>query len=189
MRVLALCGSPRPAGNTAFLLQSLAERVRKLGHTAEVLHLPDLRIQECNGCLVCEATDCTGDCTLVDDMQAMAVPKLLAADAVVLGSPTYFDLPSAQIKRFMDRTNMILSRLTEKKLSFGLVVVGQSGIDSLDATCRALRRYCQICGMTEVEASPVLAVARDEGDVRSNPSAMRDTERLAEALVRARDVP
>lgn len=188
MKVLALCGSPRTKGNTAYILKNIVEEIRRQGHVAEIIHLSELDIMECNGCLVCEETECTGDCTIHDDIQAYVIPQLLTCDAIVLGSPSYFGLPTAQMKRFMDRSNMVLSQVTKRGLRYGLVVVGQSEKASLDATCRALRRYCKILGMREVAGSPVRAIARDEGDVRNDKSALEAAERLARSLISPRGV-
>jgi multimeric flavodoxin WrbA len=185
MKVLALCGSPRANGNTSQLLAVVARELRSQGHSVDILNLGDLAIADCNGCLVCEETECSGDCSIEDDMQRRVVPLLLAADAIILGSPSYFDMPSAQIKRFMDRSNMVLNRITKKGMACALVVVGQSEMASLNAACRALRRYTKICGMKEVRGSPVRVIARDEGDVRASKSAIDEAKGLANGLIAA----
>lgn len=186
MKVLALCGSPRPNGNTSYLLKRIVEEIKGQSHDAEFIQLSKFNIAECNGCLICEETECSGDCTINDDMQAYVIPQMLSCDAIILGSPSYFDLPTAQMKRFMDRSNMILGQVIKRALRYGLVVVGQSDKASLDATCRALRRYCRIFGMKEVAGSPVKAIARNEGDVSRNYSTLEAAERLAHSLISPR---
>lgn len=177
-----MCGSPRKEGNTAFLLGEIVSRLKGMGISAECLMLIDLRIGLCDGCLRCEVTDCTGDCSIDDDMGRLVVPKLMDADALIIGTPSYFDLPTALVKNFMDRTNMILGRLTEKALPCGIVVVGQSDMESLNTACEAVRRYCRICEMQEVEHSPVAAVARDCGDVRGDSDAVGKARELADSV-------
>ena len=188
MKVLALCGSPRKTGNTSYLLDIVVKEVIRRGHIAECLHLSELDIADCNGCLMCEETECNGDCTINDAMQSIVIPQLLTSNAIVLGTPSYFDLPTAQIKRFMDRSNMVLNKLSNLRLRYGLVVVGQSEKKSLDATCRALRRYSRICCMKEVQGSPVRVIARNEGDVHTDEAAIAAAIRLARSLIGVRKV-
>jgi len=181
-KVLAVCGSPRVSGNTAFLLRTMVEDLVAAGGDAKFLMLSNLSIEDCNGCLICEETDCTGDCSINDDMQKTVIPELLSTDALILGTPSYFDLPSAQLKRFMDRTNMILSKLTNKSLALGIVVTGQSEIPSLKATCEAVRNYCRICHMKESRKSPILVIARDVGDASKNLEAIKSVKALGRNL-------
>lgn len=182
MKLLAICGSPRKKGNTAYLLKLTIEHLNMEGVDTRFLMLSDLTIEDCNGCLVCEDTNCTGDCSIEDDMQKIVMPELLSSDALVLGTPSYFDLPSAQMKRFMDRTNMILTKLTEMKLPVGIVVVGQSEIVSLEAACEAVRNYCRICEMKEAQRSPVFAIARDIGDASKSADAINAAKELGREL-------
>ncbi|MCL0058670.1 flavodoxin family protein [Dehalococcoidia bacterium] len=182
MKVLAICGSPRIKGNTSSLLKSMVEHLNAEGVDTQLLMLSDLKIEDCNGCLVCEDTDCTGDCTIEDDMQKMVVPELLSSNALVLGTPSYFDLPTAQMKRFMDRTNMILTKLTKRKLPVGIIIVGQSEIASLEAACEAVRHYCGICEMNEVKRSPVFVIARDIGDASRNTDAINAVKELGREI-------
>jgi multimeric flavodoxin WrbA len=182
MNLLGISGSPRPKGNTSYLLSTVADAAQKTGATVTLLTLCDLNIADCDGCMVCERTDCRGDCSIQDDMDSIVVPALLSADALILGTPTYFDLPSAQLKRFMDRTNMILNQLADRSLTVGIIVVGQSELSSLQYAHSAVRRFCDICKMREVEGSPVFAIARDIGDAAGNSVAVQAARRLAREL-------
>jgi len=57
------------------------------------------------------------------------VLKLLKADAIVIGSPVYFNSVPAQTKAFIDRTWCIRGRLRNK--TGGAIVVGRRcGIES-----------------------------------------------------------
>ena len=46
-------------------------------------------------------------CEIVDDMSQVPIPMLLQSDAIVLGSPVYFDHVSAQLEAFIYRTGSI----------------------------------------------------------------------------------
>jgi multimeric flavodoxin WrbA len=49
-----------------------------------------------------------------DDMETVVIPKLLNADAVVVGTPVYFNNVTAQLKAFIDRTWSIRGKLINK---------------------------------------------------------------------------
>jgi multimeric flavodoxin WrbA len=117
-------------------------------------------------------------------MTKIVAPRLLAADGLIIGTPSYFDLPTGLLKVFMDRSNAILAELTEKKLPYGLVVVGQSNMESLSFATQALERFCGICGMECVPDGHVKAIARDVADVQRNESNMKAARRLGLSLSR-----
>ena len=56
-------------------------------------------------------------------MRNKITPMLLESDAIILGSPVYFNNVSAQVKAFMDRTWCLRGRLRNK--IGGVVVVGR----------------------------------------------------------------
>jgi len=82
MRVLCVSGSPRSEGNTDYLLKML---VSELG--GELIRLADCQFAHCTACWNCRDA---GRCLFNDDMTAKIVPRLLASDVVVLGSPIFF---------------------------------------------------------------------------------------------------
>jgi multimeric flavodoxin WrbA len=49
-----------------------------------------------------------------DDMKTVVIPKLLNADAIVVGTPVYFNNVTAQLKAFIDRTWSIRGKLMNK---------------------------------------------------------------------------
>lgn len=169
MKVLAICGSPRNNGNTAYLLENICNELNKRRINSKLLKLADYKIEMCSGCLICEETNCIGDCSIKDDMHNVIYNMILEADMLILGTPSYFDMPSGLLKNFLDRSNAILSKIIDKKYKYGLVVVGQSEITSLDSVCDSLRKYCNICEMDEVIKSPLKLIVRDIGEAEKNP--------------------
>lgn len=99
MNVVGISGSPRKSGNTAYLLKQVLEEINKHGIDTELIHLADLSIADCLGCEGCRNSYA---CVIKDDMQQL-YPLLANADAVVLGSPTYFYDVTALMKAFLDR--------------------------------------------------------------------------------------
>lgn len=101
MEVVAICGSPRPKGNTATLIEALLEGAREAGAKTTRFDPARMRIQDCNAgdeCLVsAEAT-----CALDDDMAAIYA-ALLRSDAWVFGTPVYHANVTGTLKRVIDR--------------------------------------------------------------------------------------
>jgi len=65
----------------------------------ELIFLGDYNIADCTGCEGCKDTY---QCVIDDGMQKI-YPRLLEADAIILGSPTYFYNVTADVKAFIDR--------------------------------------------------------------------------------------
>ena len=96
--ILGICGSARKTGNTATLLK---EVLQSTGMKSELIFLSDLVIGFCTGCLSCRQN--RGICVKKDDMQGL-IEKLLAARALVFGSPNYYYDVSGLMKNMIDRT-------------------------------------------------------------------------------------
>jgi len=103
--VVGIAGSPRLNGNTAYAVQRALDVIAGEGLETEFITLADKNIGFCTGCYACRATH---TCVIDDDMQPI-YEALRRADGLVLGSPVYMGLVSAQLKAFMDRT--VLFRL------------------------------------------------------------------------------
>lgn len=99
MKVIGIVGSKRKNGNTSYLVQETLEEVKKQGIETELIFLGDYVIKDCTGCEGCKDTY---ECVINDDMQKI-YPLLLEADAVIIGSPTYFYNVTADMKAFLDR--------------------------------------------------------------------------------------
>ena len=105
MKVLGIVGSKRRHGNTSELVQEALSPFKNDNDTTELIFLDDYNIEGCRGCEGCRETF---KCIVNDDMQRL-YPLLLEADALILGSPTYFYNVSADIKAFIDRCYCLVS--------------------------------------------------------------------------------
>lgn len=99
MKVIGISGSPRKKGNTSYLINEALGEVKKLGIDTQMIALSDYTIADCCGCEGCRKTY---KCVIKDDMQKL-YPQILEADALILGSPTYFYDVTAITKAFLDR--------------------------------------------------------------------------------------
>ena len=95
MQIIGISGSPRDK-NTNYMLRTV---LNATGRDYELITLKNRDIKPCNVCGGCYKSH---QCVVKDGMQEI-YDKLLKADIIVLGSPTYFDNVSALMKAFIDR--------------------------------------------------------------------------------------
>jgi len=148
MNVIAINGSPKENGNTAQALQVLLGEVQKKGIETELVTIGHEMIHGCIGCTRCREAQ-NGTCVAFpNDAVNALMPKLAVADAIVLGSPTYFAGINGTMKSFLDRVFYVaLSNGGLFRLKFGTAVVvlrrggGTAAFDELN-------KYLQISEMT-----------------------------------------
>ena len=103
MKVLALNSSPRMGkGSTAAILTPLLEGMAQEGADVELVYVHQLDIKPCLGCFTCW-TRTPGRCVQRDDMDDL-LPKLAAADTLVMATPLYVDGMTSTMKAVLDRT-------------------------------------------------------------------------------------
>lgn len=175
MKVLGICGSPRK-GNTEWMLTKVLESARAEGAETELLLLRDRDIGTCRGCLTCEVGDDRqpGVCIIKDDMEGM-LPKMLAADAIVFGTPVYFYMLSGLLKDFMDRTIPIWPLLKGKRAA-GVAVAN----DTMGRALENLKTYTDLCEMQWI--GDVSALAEEPGEVAENEAVAELLSGLGEKL-------
>jgi len=178
MKVVGICGSPRK-GNTEWMMKKLLEAVAKGSIETELILLRDEKIKGCKGCLKCEAggKERDGHCKVGDDMGSINV-KLLKADALVFGTPVYFEMLSGLLKNFMDRTCPIWPKL-EGKYAAGIAVAEEGIGKAIDN----LKTYSSVCGMQWV--GQVTALAKTKGQVAEDKDVPERIDQLAKSLVDA----
>ncbi len=101
MKILAINGSPNER-STHFLLKTILDELEKLGAQIELVNLSEYRILPCKGCDFCLKE---GRCCQEDDIFKI-IRKMEEADAIIIGSPTYFGNVSGLVKNLIDRSRM-----------------------------------------------------------------------------------
>jgi multimeric flavodoxin WrbA/putative sterol carrier protein len=100
-QVAVVNGSPHVGfGNTSQMIALLREGLEPEGFAVEEIFLSQHEIKPCTGCAVCLEK---GACWIRDDHKQL-VQRLLAADALILASPTYFQNVTGLMKTFLDRS-------------------------------------------------------------------------------------
>lgn len=98
-KVLGIVGSKRKNGNTAFLVNQALSQLASKDIQTECIYLSDYSISGCTGCEGCQTTY---KCIIKDDMQQL-YPLIEEADAIIMGSPTYFYNVSSDVKTLIER--------------------------------------------------------------------------------------
>ena len=98
MKILAICGGMREESNTNKLVKKIAE---SSGCDYELVDMGKIEVKPCTGCSECMMND--GKCPIEDDMQGI-YEKLMEADGIILGSPTYYMNVSGVVKCLIDRS-------------------------------------------------------------------------------------
>ena len=130
MFALAISGSPRKNGNTAILLNTVLEPLRQTGWETELFELAGKKIRGCLSCGVC-MNKRDGHCAVKNDvLHEELFAKMLRADAIVLGSPTYFAGITPEIKAVIDRAGFVAlanGGLFAGKIGAGVVAARRGG--------------------------------------------------------------
>ena len=106
MYALAINGSPRKAGNTELLLKEVLSELKSAGWETELEKVGGTAIRGCIACEKCfENKD--NECSVKKDKFNTIFSKMLKADAMILGSPTYFAAVSADLKALIERAGYV----------------------------------------------------------------------------------
>ena len=129
MKVVAFNGSARKEGNTAILLNIVLEELKAEGIETEMYSLAGKPIQGCIACFKCfENKD--RRCAVTRDIVNECIQKMIEADGILLGSPTYFADVSAGMKALIERTGMVGRAnvdLYKRKVGAAVVAVRRAG--------------------------------------------------------------
>ena len=106
MKIVAVLGSPRLNGNSAFVAGRFLEAARNLGAHTRSFALNALAYRGCQACMSCKKT--SEVCVLKDDLSEV-LEAVREADVIVLASPVYFGDVTGQMKLFIDRTYCYLT--------------------------------------------------------------------------------
>ncbi|MBU1228586.1 MAG: flavodoxin family protein [Proteobacteria bacterium] len=119
MKIIAINGSPRKDGNTRLLLETVLEPLAKAGWDTELVQIGGRDLHGCRACGKCFELR-NQRCAFGKDILNGVLEKMLAADAILLGSPTYFTDVSAEMKALIDRAGVV-------SLANGCLLAGKVG--------------------------------------------------------------
>jgi len=129
MKVLAINGSARLNGNTAIMLNTALAVLAAEGIETELVQFGPKGLQGCIACHKCfENKD--KRCAVDDDRMNGYIEKMVAADGILLGSPTYFADVTTNMKSLMDRAGMVARAnedMFQRKVGAAVVTARRGG--------------------------------------------------------------
>ncbi|WXG47331.1 MAG: flavodoxin family protein [Candidatus Atabeyarchaeum deiterrae] len=175
--VFGIVGSPKKSGNVDLLVSEVLRGAASQGAETHKIYLNDLHIRPCQSCGV---DPYPKHCLLEDDMKVV-YSALEISDALVLGSPVYFDSVSAQTKLMIDRINCLMPfveradgtsgferRLNKRKRGIFIAVAGtEQEFNTISTTVKGFFSWANVELIESIlyphEDSKLGSVAKDLG--------------------------
>lgn len=104
MKIVVVNGSPRRTKNTATLLEKAIEGAREKGAEIEKINLYEYDFNGCKSCFSCKLAGLGNNrmCVIKDDAKPL-LEKCLQADALLFGTPIYYDNITGVMRSFLER--------------------------------------------------------------------------------------
>jgi multimeric flavodoxin WrbA len=180
MKVLAICGSPRPRGNTWHLLHEAIRVLEQQGLETEYVSLHDRDIRPCLACEKCAQEK--NRCSQEDDFNAL-YEVMAQADGLIVGSPVYFGSATPDMMALLDRAGYVArmgDNVFARKVGSPIVVARRAGVNF---TYAQLLFFFMIMGMV-VPGSTYwpIAYGRQPGEVTKDEEGIKTVAALAENI-------
>jgi len=183
MYAIAINGSPRKGGNTEHLLNEVLAPLKDAGWETEVIRIGGTGLRGCTACSGCFKSK-DNKCVLKEDEFNGIFEKFLKADALILGSPTYFADVTAEMKALIDRTGYVArggGSLFSRKIGAALAVARRAGTMNVYQT---INNFFLINDMIVPGSSYWnVSLSRDPGDYAEDAEANGVMEHLAENIL------
>jgi multimeric flavodoxin WrbA len=179
MKIVAIVGSPRPKGNTNYLVDQALDEAQKYGVETEKVVLSDYEVKPCVGHDDCPSFD---SCLQKDDA-AWILEKFRTATGVILATPVYYYNVSAQMKAFIDRNYFIYKHGQKYQAeTVGIIVVAeQIGIED---TLHTLKQFVDEFEVSDDNVFTASGYATRVGDIRYNPSLIEAARNVGRQMAR-----
>lgn len=118
MKILFLNASPRKKGHTTRVLRLIKEHIGS-GHQIDWVDVNTLNIKPCRSCLKCRPGN---ECILPPDDGHHVARLIHDADALVMGSPTYFGNITGPLKTLIDRSLTAFEEIAANGLEMPLPI-------------------------------------------------------------------
>lgn len=182
MKVIAFNGSARKEGNTSILLNMVFDELKAEGIGTEMYSLAGKPIQGCIACYKCFENK-NKRCAVEKDIINECIQKMIEADGILLGSPTYFADVSAGMKALMERCGMVSRAngdMFKRKVGAGVVAVRRAGAMHV---FNSLNSFFLI-GQMVIPGSSYwnLAIGRQPGEVNNDAEGVQTMKNLGKNM-------
>jgi len=182
-KVILLCGSPRPKGNTMQVLEECVKVMAKSGVEGEIIPLAGKKIQACIACYRCAKEK---RCVQEDDL-APIIERLRRKDVggFIVGSPVYFGSARGDVMNALQRIGMV-NRACDGFLSGkvgGPIAVARRGAHTV--TLQQMLMFFLISDMV-VPGSTYwnMVIGRNIGEAQNDKEGMETIRHFAENVAR-----
>ncbi|HIJ60910.1 MAG TPA: flavodoxin family protein, partial [Nitrospirae bacterium] len=180
--VVAFNGSSRRGGNTFMLLSTVLDVIKNEGIETELFELSGQKIQGCIACYKCFQNK-NKRCAVDNDIVNECIQKMLSAEGILLGSPTYFSNVSASMKALIERAGMVARAnddMFQRKVGAGVVAVRRAGAIHVFSSLN----YFFLIGQMIVPGSSYwnLARGREVGEVMNDDEGIKTMKTLGKNI-------
>jgi multimeric flavodoxin WrbA len=182
MKAVAINGSPRPGGNTEILLKQALAPLAAAGWETEFIQIGGKPIRGCLACYQCFKKK-DFQCSQKNDGFNPCFEKMVAADAILLGSPTYFSDVSAEMKALLDRAGLVAlanGGLFRGKIGAAVVAVRRGGGTHAFDTMNHMFLMSGVIVPGSIYWN--LGFGKDKGDVAGDEEAARNMADLGQTI-------
>lgn len=164
------------------LLNTVFEPLNETGIETELVELAGSNLRGCKACFVCMKKK-NQQCAIRDDMLNECIEKMVKADGILLGSPTYFADVSTEMKALIDRCGMVSRAngdLYKRKPGAAVVAVRRAGgIHAFDS----MNHFFLISQMIVVGSSYWnIGIGREKKEVGGDQEGMATMRQLGENM-------
>jgi multimeric flavodoxin WrbA len=182
MKVVAFNGSPRKNGNTEILINEVFKILEEKGVKTELVRIGGKKVNGCIACMKCRKK-ADGRCHQDNDLINECIKKMIRADAIIIGSPTYFADLTSETKALIDVAGYALrgaGNPLRRKLGAAVVAVRRAGaIHTFDS----INHFFLINEMIVPGSSYWnISYGREKGDVLKDEEGLRTMKVLGENI-------
>ena len=173
--------SPRKNGNTAAMLAEVEAVLKASGIETETVRIGGKAVRGCNACGKCKENR-DGRC-IINDALSEPIAKALDADALLIGSPTYFADLNAEAKAFLDRCGYV-ARANDFALAqkIGAAVVPARRAGSIHAMDSINHMFLVNKMFVAGSSYWTMSQARDLGDYEKDEEGVQSMKDLGENI-------
>lgn len=129
IKVVLFNGSPREKGNTYHCLRMVMNELEQEQIKCELIWIGMEKLSQCRECYLCNENQ-NKKCSIEDDKMNEYIAKMLDADGIIIGSPTFFSNVTAPIKALIDRAGLVAKvngDMLKRKVGASVIAVRRAG--------------------------------------------------------------
>jgi len=181
-KAIAFNGSPRRNGNTHLMLSKMLEPIAAAGIETELIQVGGKMIHGCMACGKC-AENKNNQCVIPNDTVNEWIAKMLEADAIIFGSPSYFSGVTPELKALIDRSGYVAianGRKFKHKIGAAVAVHRRGGAVNVFDSINHMFLMSQMIVPGSLYWN--FGVGREIGEVAGDQEAMNNMTDLGETI-------